>query len=366
MSINEIFEETLEKSWERIFTKPLEFTKDVCLFTEPNNKISDIAGSLLAKGVIDDELSFVEVFSKFVDPALIKRGNFYIPANSSISDIAATLTNDKLITCVHEIVFLVGSQSTKVKLKELNPKSLKLSSTNEFILGQDEPKKFSEILSDPSTHLRIAFARGITSWRAAEAIHSLKFLKGEIGFDYSEGTLSPYSYKFSFTDTKQSILDQMVSRQINLLDKAWNNREEDLPIKNKDDLLILASIIEKESTKEGEYKLISSVFVNRLSRGIHLQTDQSVIYGITRGVHSLGRGLRINELKLDTPWNTYSRRGLPKTPICNPSEEAILAASRPAKTDYLFFVGDGTGGHNFAATLLEHVKNVDQWRSLEK
>lgn len=365
-TLDEIFEERLEKSFDRIFKKPLEFRKDVCLFTGPNDRISDIARSLVVKGVIEDEASFVEVFSKFVDPSKIKRGNSHIPANSSMHEIAETITNNKLIMCGHEVVFLVGFQSTKVKLRELNPKTLKLSTINEFTLGQNEPKRFFEILTDPSTYLRIAFASGVSSWRAASAIHSLEFLKGEIGFDYPEGTFAPYSYKFSYTDSKQSILKQMELRQTTLLDKAWNNRDPNLPLKDRNELLILASIIEKESAKQSEYKLISSVFVNRLNRGMPLQTDPTVIYGITRGVHTLGRGLKTSELKLDTPWNTYTRRGLPQTPICNPSQEAILAASRPAKTDYLFFVADGTGGHNFAATLLEHNKNVQKWRALEK
>jgi len=365
-TLDEIFEERLEKSYDRIFRKPLEFRNDVCLFTRPNARISDIARSLLVKGVIEDEASFIEVFSKFVDPSKIKQGNSHIPANSSMYEIAETITNNKLIMCGHEVAFLVGIQSTKVKLRELNPTTLKLSTINEFMLGQNEPKKFFEILSDPSTYLRIAFASGVSSWRAASAIHSLEFLKGEIGFVYPEGTLAPYSYKFNYTDTKQSILKQMELRQTKLLDTAWNNRDPNLPLKDRNELLILASIIEKESAKESEYKLISSVFVNRLIRGMPLQTDPTVIYGITRGVHTLGRGLKSSELDLDTPWNTYTRRGLPQTPICNPSQEAILAASRPAKTDYLFFLADGTGGHNFAATLSEHNKNVQKWRALNK
>jgi UPF0755 protein len=129
--------------------------------------------------------------------------------------------------------------------------------------------------------------------------------------------------------------------------------------------LILASIIEKETSVPDERRIVSSVFVNRLKRGMPLQTDPTVIYGITRGEGVLGRGLRRSELDRETPWNTYKIRGLPPTPIANPGRAAIEAALNPEATDYIFFVADGTGGHAFAETLAEHNRNVAAWRKIE-
>ncbi|MEM6897998.1 MAG: endolytic transglycosylase MltG, partial [Pseudomonadota bacterium] len=127
-----------------------------------------------------------------------------------------------------------------------------------------------------------------------------------------------------------------------------------------------ASIIEKETGVADERRQVSSVFVNRLERGMRLQTDPTVIYGITRGQGPLGRGLRQSELRRETPWNTYVIDGLPPTPIANPGLASIEAALDPDDTPYIFFVADGTGGHAFATTLAEHNANVARWRAIER
>ena len=130
--------------------------------------------------------------------------------------------------------------------------------------------------------------------------------------------------------------------------------------------MILASIIEKETGQADERGLVASVFVNRLRQGMPLQTDPAVIYGLTLGRKSLGRGLRRSELDRDTPWNTYVNKGLPETPIANPGYQSILAALLPTESDFLFFVADGTGGHAFSVTYSEHLRNVAEWRKIEK
>ena len=138
------------------------------------------------------------------------------------------------------------------------------------------------------------------------------------------------------------------------------------PLKTVDEALILASIIEKETGLVEERGLVASVFINRIKNNMRLQTDPSVIYGLTKGRKVLGRGLKRSELILDTPYNTYVNTGLPPTPIANPGKLAILAALNPAKTDYLFFVANGSGGHAFARDLKTHNKNVAIWRELNK
>ena len=148
-------------------------------------------------------------------------------------------------------------------------------------------------------------------------------------------------------------------------DAAWDERDPATPLASPYEALILASIVEKETGRPADRPLIASVFVNRLKRGMRLQTDPTVIYGITKGQGVLGRGLRQSELRGRTPYNTYVIDGLPPTPIANPGRESIAAALKPETTDYLFFVADGTGGHVFATTLAEHNDNVAKWRASE-
>jgi UPF0755 protein len=157
----------------------------------------------------------------------------------------------------------------------------------------------------------------------------------------------------------------MQERQSERIARVWAERASDLPIDSPEEMLILASIIEKETGVPEERRDVASVFVNRLNRGMRLQTDPTVIYGITRGQGILGRGLRQSELRGATPWNTYVIEGLPPTPIANPGLASLQAAVDPAETDYVFFVADGTGGHAFAETLQEHNRNVAVWRQIE-
>jgi UPF0755 protein len=157
----------------------------------------------------------------------------------------------------------------------------------------------------------------------------------------------------------------MQQAQKRRLEEVWAQRSETTPVQTRGDLLTLASIIEKETGVADERFTVASVFANRLEKGMALQTDPTVIYGVTRGKGPLGRGLRKSELRKDTPWNTYVNRGLPPTPIANPGLASLQAALTPAATDFIFFVADGTGGHAFAVTLKEHNRNVAAWRKIE-
>ena len=157
----------------------------------------------------------------------------------------------------------------------------------------------------------------------------------------------------------------MTEAQTQILDEAWLNRDPETPLKTREEALILASIIEKETGLADERPQVASVFVNRMNRGMQLQTDPTVIYGITGGVGTLGRGLRRSELNAETPYNTYVIPGLPPGPIANPGKAAIEAALNPAETEYIFFVADGTGGHAVSITLAEHNENVAKWRQIE-
>jgi UPF0755 protein len=158
----------------------------------------------------------------------------------------------------------------------------------------------------------------------------------------------------------------MAARQARTLADLWAGRAEGLPYASPEEALVMASIIEKETGVAEERGQVASVFVNRLRQGMRLQTDPTVIYGVTRGEGVLGRGLRQSELRRATPWNTYVIEGLPPTPIANPGRASIEAALNPDTTPFLFFVADGTGGHAFAETLAAHNENVARWRAIER
>lgn len=187
-----------------------------------------------------------------------------------------------------------------------------------------------------------------------------------------EGSLLPETYRYQSTDTPQDIVMRMTSAMTKVLDEAWENKAPNLPIKTKEEALVLASLIEKETGVKDERKRVAGVFINRLNKGMLLQTDPTVIYAITKGEHKndgkgpLGRRLLTKDLGVDSPYNTYKYAGLPPGPICNPGKASIEAALNPEKHDYLFFVADGTGGHAFGKTNAEHLRNVSKWRKVRK
>ncbi len=212
---------------------------------------------------------------------------------------------------------------------------------------------------------QVVVPEGLTSWQVVELLKAREELTGEVAEVPPEGTLAPAGYDFQRGDDRQAMLDRMRRTQEEILAAAWAGRDPDLPIRSPEELLVLASIVEKETGVAEERGRVAGVFVNRLNRGMRLQTDPTVIYGITKGEGVLGRGLRASELAAATPWNTYVIEGLPPTPIANPGRAAIEAAANPEATEDLYFVADGTGGHAFAQTLEEHNANVVIWRRLE-
>lgn len=189
------------------------------------------------------------------------------------------------------------------------------------------------------------------------------YLSGEITLTLKEGEILPETYHFTRGESKDSILKKARQAMKKELAAAFAGRAKDLPIKNEQELLTLASIVEKETGVVSERAKVASVFVNRLNLGMRLQTDPTVIYAVTAGKMNLGRPLYRKDLQYDSPYNTYIYTGLPPTPICSPGREALRAAAHPDMTKYLYFVADGvTGGHRFAKTLSEHNANVALYR----
>ena len=208
---------------------------------------------------------------------------------------------------------------------------------------------------------RITIPEGLTSGQIMYLIANYPDLEGEIDLDVKEGELLPETYSFELGASRNSIILQARAAMQKALEEVWASRDSSLPLKDVNELLTLASIIEKETGVPEERPLVASVFLNRLKKGMRLQTDPTVIYQITEGETSFGRSLKRADLKIDSPYNTYLNYGLPPGPICNPGREALMAAARPQQSDYLYFVADGKGGHRFARSLNEHNRNVKAW-----
>lgn len=213
---------------------------------------------------------------------------------------------------------------------------------------------------------RVTLAEGLTTTEMLRLLDATEGLVGAITLAPPEGRLLPETYYYSYGDERDEIVRRMTTAMRKTLDELWPDRAPDLPLKSKDEALVLASIIEKETSIDGERRLVAGVFVNRLKKGMRLQSDPTVVYGITNGSGPLGRPLLRSELDGTTPYNTYVVSGLPPGPIANPGRASIEAALNPAETDFLYFVADGDGGHVFSRTFAEHQRNVQKWRRIQR
>jgi UPF0755 protein len=296
----------------------------------------------------------------------LKAGSFLIPEGASMQQIVDIVTRGGQSTCGTEIVYRIGVTGQDVQVRELDPATNRFVTRAEFDPAAGEaPAEYTELRDAGDTRYRVAMAEGATSWQVVEALKKADFLTGDVVQVPGEGTLAPDSYEVTAGGERGALLMQMQTRQEERLAEVWRNRAEGLPIDTPDEALILASLIEKETGVPEERRRVASVFVNRLDRGMRLQTDPAVIYGVTEGKGALGRGLRRSELDRETPYNTYLVAGLPPTPIANPGLASLQAAVDPEQTEYLYFVADGSGGHAFATTLAEHNANVAEWRKIE-
>jgi UPF0755 protein len=218
------------------------------------------------------------------------------------------------------------------------------------------------LVSGKTVARKLTVPEGLTSREILQLVRAAEGLEGEIEAVPAQGTLLPETYHYRYGDARSDLIARMRAAQDALLDELWPERAEDLPYDDKRAAVILASIVEGETAVAGERALVAGVFVNRLERGMRLQSDPTVRYALTEGERELGRPLTRQDWKLEHPYNTYRIDGLPPGPINHPGRKAIEAALDPAETDYLYFVADGTGGHAFAETLREHNRNVAEWR----
>jgi UPF0755 protein len=209
-------------------------------------------------------------------------------------------------------------------------------------------------------------AEGLTSDQIVQRLVDNPTLSGDIREMPREGTLLPETYRFTFGTTREQMIQRMRQAQQRALQEIWERRNPDLPIKTPEQLVTLASIVEKETGKPEERTRVAAVFVNRLRQRMKLQSDPTIIYGLVGGKGSLGRPIQRGEIEQPTPYNTYVIDGLPPGPIANPGRASLEAAANPARTKELFFVADGTGGHTFADSYDQHQKNVSKLRTIEQ
>ena len=294
------------------FEAPGPLTADKVVNIPRGLGIRDIADLLQREGVIDQPYVFIGGVLVMKARGDLKHGEYQFTKGASLADVVTTLIENKVV------------QHT------------------------------------------LTIAEGLTSEQIVAKLLETDTLSGQIKEIPREGTLLPETYKFTRGMPREQIIQRMQQAHRHLLQEVWEHRTLDLPIKTPEQLVILASIVEKETGKADERSRVAAVFVNRLKSKMKLQSDPTIIYGLTGGKGSLGRPIMKSEIEQPTPYNTYVIDGLPPGPIANPGRASLEAAANPARTKDLYFVADGTGGHLFSETYEQHQKNVARLRALEK
>ncbi len=210
---------------------------------------------------------------------------------------------------------------------------------------------------------KVTAAEGLTSNSILKIIDNSPGLIGQLPEKVKEGSLLPETYFYSYNDTKASIVKRMQDSMDKHLNELWEKRDLSTPLKTKEQALILASIVEKETGIASERPLVASVFTNRLKKGMKLQSDPTIIYSFSMGNKSLERPIRLSDIRNNSIYNTYNVYGLPPTPICNPGIASIKAVLNPPQTDYLYFVASGRNAHHFSKNISEHNEYVARYRN---
>lgn len=212
---------------------------------------------------------------------------------------------------------------------------------------------------------KLTIPEGLTSAEVAELLNGVEGMEGKAHVP-PEGSMLPETYHFQLGDERQQIIRRSRIAMRDTLRELWPQRQKDLPLASPEEAVVLASIVEKETGVASERPRVAAVFINRLRKGMRLQSDPTVIYAVTNGETAFGRAISRADLRLESPYNTYVNGGLPPGPIANPGRASIEAVLNPADTNDLYFVADGTGGHAFSRTLKEHNRNVRRWRELRR
>ncbi|KAB7616088.1 endolytic transglycosylase MltG [Amylibacter sp. SFDW26] len=349
------------------FYKPGPLAEAIFIEVPRGGNMRNVSIDLEEKGAVSHG-TIMRVASDYLEKSnQLKFGNYEIPAGASMSDILDIVTKGGRSNFRYVARYNVKvAGPAELILRERTSSDATPSVITAFTVGEEMPEAYVKLIEAKTPiSYQVSMAEGATSWQFVEALKAADFLDGEAPAVPAEGTLAPNTYEVRRGALRSEVLEQLMSAQTKILADAWEGRAKGLPLKSPMEALTLASIIEKETGVSSEREEVSGVFVNRLNKGMKLQTDPTVIYGITKGQGTLGRGLRRSELSKKTEYNTYIIPALPPGPIANPGKAAIEAALNPAPTKNLFFVADGSGGHAFAETLRQHNVNVAKWRKIE-
>ncbi|WP_407146602.1 endolytic transglycosylase MltG [Bradyrhizobium sp. ORS 86] len=281
-----------------------------------------------------------------------------IPARAGKRDIADVLSREGVIN-VNPWVFIGGVFALKAS-SDLKPGEYafqKSASLRDVIATIVEGKVVQHAVTIPE---------GLTSEQIVARLSDNDIFTGSVREIPREGTLLPETYKFPRGTTRDQVIQRMQQAQKRVLAEIWERRNPDTPLKSPEQLVTLASIVEKETGRADERSRVAAVFVNRLRQRMKLQSDPTIIYGLVGGKGTLGRPIKRSEITQPSPYNTYVIDGLPPGPIANPGRASLEATANPARTRDLFFVADGTGGHTFTETYDQHAKNVAKLRTMEK
>ena len=303
----------LSLGWaENRLTEPGPLPTDKDIFIAPHTELPDIVDKLVSEGVIDSPLTFNVVLTLERKRGKVRAGEYAFKAHASLRNVIDTLVSGKQI------------------------------------------------------QQAITVPEGLTSAQVVQRLRDDPMLVGEIREAPREGTLLPDTYKFVRGSSRVEILDKMEALDRRIVEQIWARRSPDLPLRSPYELVTLASIVEKETGKADERPMVAGVFINRLTHRMRLQSDPTIVYGLVGGQGTLGHSITRSELDKRTPYNTYQIDGLPPGPIDNPGRAALEAVANPSRTQNLYFVADGTGGHAFAASIDEHNRNVQRWRAIER
>jgi UPF0755 protein len=281
-----------------------------------------------------------------------------IPARAGKRDIADVLQREGVID-VNPWMFIGGVLAMKAS-SELKP--------GEYSFQKNASLRdvIATIVEGKVVQHSVTIAEGLTSEQIIAKLSDNDLFSGSVREIPREGTLLPETYKFPRGTTREQVIQRMQAAQKRVVAEIWEHRSQDVPLKSPEQLITLASIVEKETAKPDERSRVAAVFVNRLKQKIKLQSDPTIIYGLVGGKGTLGRPIKRSEITQPSPYNTYVIDGLPPGPIANPGRASLEAAANPARTRDLFFVADGTGGHAFTETYDQHAKNVARLRAMEK
>ncbi|MSU88994.1 endolytic transglycosylase MltG [Rhodobacteraceae bacterium 2CG4] len=350
------------------FAGPGPLTEDTVVEVPSGANLSRVTDELTEVGAISHPLVFrIAARMQGADEEL-KLGCYALPARATMAEILERVTTARGSQACYQATFVVNNRGTRLRIRDAaGGTEIETVELDEGLQAVD-----AELDAGGSVQMRVSVAEGLTVRDILTGLAQVPYLSGDVAETPAEGMLAPDTYEFTREMERAQLVARMQTVQETRLAEAWESRGEDLPVDSPEELLTLASIVEKETGVAEERGLVAAVFANRLQQGMRLQTDPTIIYGITRGGEPMEReisrsdidGVTERQLHGEVQYNTYQIDGLPPGPIANPGRASLMAAAAPDESPYLFFVADGTGGHAFAETLDEHNRNVANYRAL--